>query len=201
MRKIRSNSHWNELTAEQRDLLERWLFDEHLGYDGALERVKSEFGLEASRTSLCHYYQRRSRERQMADLVQAQAMSEAVAVPKLNTDAMRSAAVKLIAKSTLKLACERPDQLKELGSLAKVLLLSEDNDIRRGRLELEQERHRFETTADLSEEIPKLARLLVNIEEDDNLSEEAKMDKIHALLFPGSARAEVAATGQSPSQS
>jgi hypothetical protein len=186
MRKPRSDSHWNKLSAPQLELLDKWLFEEHLHYDVALERVKTEFGLKASPMSLSRYYHRRQRERQMDGLVEAQAMSDVVAVPELKTDSMRAAALKLIAKTTLQLACERPEQLKELESLAKVLLLSEDNDIRRARLKLEESRLRLNNTKDIKGEIPMLARLLVNIEEDDNLTDNAKLAKVHALLFPKS---------------
>jgi len=128
-------------------MVEKWLFDGHLSYEATLARVKSEFGLETSPASVGRYYRRRARERQMADLVEAQAMSDAVAAPELSTDSMRAAAVKLVAKTTLKPACERPDQLKELEALAKILLLSEDNDIRRGRLKLEEEHFHYEAAA------------------------------------------------------
>jgi hypothetical protein len=76
MRKPRTDSHWNHLTSPQRELLEKWLFDEHLSYEAALERVKTEFGQEASRPSLARYYQRRARERQMEALVEAQSMAD-----------------------------------------------------------------------------------------------------------------------------
>ncbi len=176
--------------------MEKRLFDEHLSYEAALARVKSELGLEASRTSLFRYYQRRARERQMAELVEAQAMSDAVAAPELSTDSMRAVAVKLVAKTTLKLAWERPEQLKELESLAKILLLSEDNDIRRGRLKLEQEHFHYEAASAASEEIPHLASLLLKIQDDEELSSEGKMEKVHALLFPESARLGLRQVGQ-----
>lgn len=67
-------------------------------------------------------------------------------------------------------------------------MLSEINDIRRGRLQLELSRFHHKTCGDVSDEIPKLARLLVTIEEDDTLSEEEKIGKVHALLFPNSAQ-------------
>jgi hypothetical protein len=188
MRKPRSNSNWNQLTCPQREMVEKWLFQEHLSYDETRARVKTEFGLETSPASVGRYYRRRARERQMADLVEAQAMSDAVAAPELSTDSMRAAAVKLVAKTTLKLACERPDQLKELEALAKILLLSEDNDIRRGRLKLEEQQFHYEAASAASEEIPHLASLLLEIQDDEELTAEAKMDKVHALLFPESAR-------------
>jgi hypothetical protein len=96
---------------------------------------------------------------------------------------MRAAAIKLVAKTTLKLACERPEQLKELESMAKILLMSEDNDIRRGRLQLEMEQLQQEASEEVGGELPKLARLLVEIEEDDDLSEKDKIARVHDLLF------------------
>ncbi len=191
MRKPRSNSHWNQLSGPQRETVEKWLFDEHLSYDETLARVKTEFGLEASRTSLFRYYQQRVRERQITELVEAQAMADKFAAPNLNTDSMRAAALKIIAKTALKLACERPDQLKELESLTKLLLVSEDNDIRRGRLKLEQAQFHYEDATAASKELPHLATLLLKIDDDDDLSEAAKLAKVHALLFPGSARVEL----------
>jgi len=40
MSKLRSDSKWNELTAEQRDTLEGWLFEENVSYREALERLQ-----------------------------------------------------------------------------------------------------------------------------------------------------------------
>ena len=59
MRKMRDDSTWNQLTPEQRETLEGWLFDENLGYVETLERVQKEFGLEATIASLGRYYRRR----------------------------------------------------------------------------------------------------------------------------------------------
>jgi len=198
MRKPRSNSHWNRLTSPQRETVEKWLFEEHLAYDEVLARVKGDFGLETSRTSLCHYYQRRAKEREMADLVEAQALSDAVASSKISTDSIRTAAVKLVAKRTLRLACEKPDRWQELESLAKILLASEENDIRRSRIKLEQQVFHYKATAAASEEIPLVASLLLKIENDEDLSDEEKLEKVHALLYPESARLGLRPTEPQP---
>jgi len=188
MRKPRSNSNWNQLTSPQRDMVDKWLFEDHLSYGDTVARVKSDFGLDTSLASAGRYYRRRAKERQVADLVEAQALSDAVAAPELSIDSMRTAAIKLVAKTTLKLACERPEQLKELESLAKILLLSEDNDIRRARLKLEQQYFQYEAAVAASAELPGMASLLLQIEEDEALNEEAKLEKVHALLYPESPR-------------
>jgi hypothetical protein len=88
-------------------------------------------------------------------------------------------------------------QLSYLEQRNKILLLSEDNDIRRERLKLEQQRLQSETQADLSDEIPKLAQFLMDIEEDDDLSEEEKAKRIHAFLFPGAGKPGLAPISQS----
>ena len=49
---MRDDSTWNRLTAEQREKLESWLFDENLGYAETLARVQKDFGVEATISSL-----------------------------------------------------------------------------------------------------------------------------------------------------
>jgi hypothetical protein len=41
MKKLRSNSNWNQLASPQRETVEKWLFDEHLSYDDTAARAKS----------------------------------------------------------------------------------------------------------------------------------------------------------------
>jgi hypothetical protein len=188
MRKLNYNCRWNQLTRQQRETMDNWLFHDRLGYEETLARVKGQFGVKASRTSLCRYYQRRSHERQTTDLIEAQAMADTVAAPESDANAMRTAAVKLIAKTALKIAFESPDRLKDLESLTKLLLMNEDIEIRRSRVKLEQEQFHYKAASAASEELPKLAGLLLKIDEDDDLNNDAKMEKIHDLLFPDEAQ-------------
>src|SRR5688572_13237341 len=52
MRKMRDDSTWNRLTPKQREALEEWLFDENLGYEKTVERVKQKFGIETTVASV-----------------------------------------------------------------------------------------------------------------------------------------------------
>ena len=65
MSKMRSDSTWNQLTPEQRETLETWLFDENLGYAETVERVRREFGLQATTLSVGRFRRRRAAERQI----------------------------------------------------------------------------------------------------------------------------------------
>src|SRR5208337_5054650 len=42
MNKTKSNAKWNQLTTDQQDTLEDWLFEDDLSYDAALARAHKE---------------------------------------------------------------------------------------------------------------------------------------------------------------
>jgi hypothetical protein len=199
MRKLRTDSNWRRLDTAQREMVEKWLFDDHLGYEEIVARAKTEFGLETSISSVARYFRHRSQERQATGLAEAKAMSNFITGSELGTDAMRAAALKLIAKTALKIAWERPDRLRDLEALAKILLFSEDNDIRRRHLKLKQQQFHYNAARAAGEEIPRLAGLLLQIEDDDSLDPEAKLEKVRELLFPdstGSPKSSPAATNE-----
>jgi hypothetical protein len=183
MRKMRDDSTWNQLTPEQRETLESWLFDENLGYAKTLERVQKEFRLEATIASLGRYYRRRARERQVAELAVAQiAASELNDLP-VSTDSLRTAAVKLVGKAVLKLAGEKPEQLEQLASLTRLLLESEDNDLRRSRLQLAEKYFDYEARAASLKELPHLRSYLCAVAGDASLSHDEKMKRVRAIIF------------------
>jgi len=183
MRKMRDDSTWNQLTAEQRETLEGWLFEENLGYTKTLERVQREFGLEATIASLGRFYRRRARERQVEELVEAQAAADELNDLPVSNASLREAAVKLVGKAALNLACEKPGELEQLVSFTKLLLQSEDNEIRRCRLRLAQQCFDYEATAASRKDLPQLTAYLAVIADDPNLSNDEKLKRVHAILY------------------
>jgi hypothetical protein len=183
MRKLREDSAWNQLATEQRETLESWLFDENLGYAKTLERVKQEFGLEGTISSLGRYYRRRARERQVEELVEAQASANELNDLPVSAASLREAAVKLVGKVALKLATEKPAEVEQLVSFTKLLLASDDNDIRRARLKLAQQYFDYEATAAAQKELPHMRAYLEAAGYDDSMSYEEKMERVHRILF------------------
>lgn len=180
---MRDDSTWNRLTPEQRELLEEWLFEERLGYADALARVEKEFGLQASLASMGRYYRRRARERQVTELVTAQVTADGLNNLPVSTDSLRTAAVKLVGKAVLKLAGEKPEQVEQLASLTKLLLESEENDIRRSRLKLAEQYFHFEATAASLTELPQLRAYLDVVGDDASLNHDEKIKRVRAILF------------------
>jgi hypothetical protein len=163
--------------------LESWLFDENLGYAKTLERVQQEFGLATTIASVGRFYRRRARERQVEELVEAQATADELNELPVSAESLRDAAVKLVGKAVLKLAGEKPEELEQLVSFTKLLLDSEDNEIRRARLKLAEKYFDYEATAASRKELPQLRSYLCLIADDASLSHEQKMEKVRAILF------------------
>jgi hypothetical protein len=183
MRKMRDDSTWTRLTPEQRETLEIWLFEENLGYAKTLAKVQEEFGVEATVASLGRFYRRRARERQVTELLEAQVAANELNDLPISVASLRDAAVKLVGKAALNLATENPEQLEQLVSFTKLLLESEDTDIRRARLKLAQVYFDYEATAASQKDLPQLRAYMAVISDDTTLSNDEKLKKVHAILY------------------
>lgn len=199
MRKIRDDSTWNRLTPEQRETLESWLFDENLGYAKTLERVQKEFGMDATMASVGRFYRRRARERQVDELVEAQAAATELNDLPVDVASLREAAVKLVGNAVLKLTGEKPEELEQLVSFTKLLLESEDNDLRRSRLKLAEKYFDYEATAASIKELPHLRAYLAIVRDDASLSHDEKIERVKAILY-GWDRAKSGMNGQDKSR-
>jgi len=183
MSKMRDDSTFNQLTPEQRETMEGWLFDENLGYAKTLERVKQEFGLEATISSMGRYYRRRARDRMVEDLLDAQAGAFEVKDLPLNVPVMREALAKILYSAVLKQATEKPGEVEQLAALTKLLLENEDIDVRRSRQKLAEKCFDLEAIAASQKELPQLRAYLNVTGNDDTLSHEEKMERTHKILF------------------
>ena len=182
-RKLREDSLWNRLTSAQRDTLDGWLFAENLGYAQVVTRVRDEFGLPTSVASVGRYFRRRARERQADELVESQAAAEAINRLPVSTGQLRAAALKLASKAALQLVTEQPERLEDVVALTRLLLESEANDLRRERLRLEARQFEHAMATATAGDLPKLRAYLKVIADDDQLSGEAKVQRVRDLLF------------------
>jgi hypothetical protein len=186
MRKMRDDSTWNRLTPEQLGLLDDWLFKERLGYATALARAEKEFGLVASPSSMGRYYRRRARVRQAANVLTAQVTADELNSLPVKMDDIRKAISKVLGCAVLQMAGEQPEnveQLVEIASAFNVLLKSEENDIRRARLELAEKYFDLEKASAFQEELPQVRAQFMAISRDANLSDKEKKKRLQELLF------------------
>lgn len=158
MSKIRSDSIWNSLPAEQRERMVHWLFVERIGYKEASERGLREFGVAGSETSVGRFYRRIEKERAVNDLKDVvEAAAEVNATPGTLKE-LRASAMKMTGMRMLEKAMANGD-VKELAALGHVLTQCEEREIQRGRLALARKRFEFKAAKEALKHAPLLNKM------------------------------------------
>jgi hypothetical protein len=140
MKKLRSNSAWRALSAEQRAKLEAWLFEQHLSYRQALESVKAEFGMRPSLTSLKMFGRRLAAERE-----EREGRMEVLKWIGKNGDdgkskKLRSVAEALAMTKMVELSARGPGNGYELAALCRAMTASQRVDLETEKLRSVAER-------------------------------------------------------------
>jgi hypothetical protein len=135
MAKLRSDSAWSKLTAEQRGKLESWLFEKHLGYREALELARSEFGLKTSLTSLKMYAQRLKSEREAREMTREleDLMTSGGELAK-TPEQVRAAGELMAVLKMFELTMAGPGTARELAALLRVMVEGQKTELERRRL-------------------------------------------------------------------
>jgi hypothetical protein len=183
MSKMRCDSVWAGLTAEQRESLEGWLFEENLGYTEVLGRVQSTFGITASLMSLSRYYQRLAAERAQRELLDLKSAVAEIREIGVDRGELSAAVMSLLTKRLLKLLLESPDQVKEMAWLGHVLVGNEAQKIKRGWLAIGREKLDLEIARERAEDEAERQMMADANAEDDYAAEDAEVLKIRRHLF------------------
>jgi hypothetical protein len=139
MNKLRSDSPFSQLTPEQMETLEEWLFEERLGYKEALERMQNTFGVAVSQSGLARFYARLATERSQIGLVEiVGACAEATGMAKSGT--LEQGLLTLGNKCAVELLIQSPGKVREFTALLRALTSAQGQEIRRVQFQREQER-------------------------------------------------------------
>ena len=123
MTKTKANAAWHGLSKEQRETLERWLFEEGMSYRKALERARAELGFAGSIGSIHRFYHRTAADRMLRELVADNTGP--------NEEETRRAGMRAVGKLFLRQVTENPEGIDDWADLARMLLRSESIGIRR----------------------------------------------------------------------
>ena len=122
MRKLRSDSTFNGLTAGQREQLLSWLFNDNISYAAVAERIEKEFGITTSLWSVRRFYRHAAEERSVGNLALAQG----------SVADFRTATRKLLGVATSKVCIHnndpREDGWKAVSALAKLMTQDEQRN-------------------------------------------------------------------------
>jgi hypothetical protein len=129
MSKLRSDSVFNQLTPEQADSLEGWLFEEGISYKEARERVQKEFNLTTSLSGLRRFYQRLAGERSkesLTDMITVCVEAMGAAQPGV----LAGGYLTLALKCAVELLTQSPG-IKELTGLMRVMTSAQALEMKR----------------------------------------------------------------------
>ena len=170
MKKVRSDALWNKLSAESRDVLDQWLFEDNLRYDDILSRAKSRLGFEGSLGSLKRYRYRREQERVLTDMDELGKDAEKVARAKGNAGTFRAANMNVFNGYLFRALRACPDELEKLRPLLGLMVQNDRNDtlreikneefeIRREAMAFAREKFEFDAMEKALRALPQLREL------------------------------------------
>jgi hypothetical protein len=178
MSKLRSDAIWNKLTPEQRECLEGWLLKENLGIKEVHERATKRLGLTCSMSSVWRFHALLLRLRSVEELGERQKAAKALAGAGAKLDDLRSSSMKMIVARLLEKAMERGD-LREISALGRLMLLGEEREIQRDRVNLSRERFQFKMSKAALEALP----LLDEMSREDEERELGRIEAIKQKIF------------------
>ncbi len=178
MSKLRCDSVWNNLTPEQTQTLEHWLFVENQGYKQTCERVQKEWGITSSLWGVRRFYQRRINQRTLGEITEGQGTAGEVNGTETKLGSLRSASWKVLATRVLDKVMAA-DDVKDLAALGRLLTESERTEIHRGRLALARERFEFKSAEAALAQLSKLDE----INQEDMAREKARVHAIKVHMF------------------
>jgi hypothetical protein len=198
MRKTRSNALWNQLSAEQRETLDGWLFEEKLGYVKALVRAKAELGFQGKLSSLKRYYERRQKERTVMEFVDLRKQAVDILGALGDASAYRTAAMKLLTGYLLQQVRTAPGEVDKWGAVAQLIVNNDHNEamrelkgdehqIRRDTLDFARERFQFDMIERAVRALPELQKLAAAMNDADpkRYSDNPHWDEAWEKMFSG----------------
>ena len=170
MEKVKSNASWNQLSPEQQQSLDKWLFEDKLSYAEIFPKAQSELGFTGSISSLKRYYLRRKEEKQVAELEELKQYVAELSGAGSDVGALRTANMKLLNSYLLQLLSEGPEKLKELTPTINLMLQNDHNDalrevkaeehkLRREMMEFAKKKFEFDMTEQAMKALPELQEL------------------------------------------
>src|SRR5579872_7291853 len=129
MTKLRSDSTWSQLTTQQWETLEGWLFDENISYREAVGRVEKEWGLKSTPSSLVRFYKFCAKNRAVDGMPEAMETARQVNQSEANVDELRSSSMKVLSRKFFEQSMEARN-FRELTALGHIIDKTEAREIR-----------------------------------------------------------------------
>jgi hypothetical protein len=178
MNKKRHDTIWNDLTPEQKATLRDWLLEKNLGYDDVLDHIRSQWGINASKASLCRYYQALQRERMRDNLNDVKSTLKVAEEAKMDLSQLQKGVLTIMSKKVVDAALEAGDS-KDLARLAGLLLEHGQQQIQGNWFKLASKKFQFKA----AEEVLKVLPMAQEFNKEEAEREKARLEAIMLKLF------------------
>jgi hypothetical protein len=170
LRKAKSDARWNQLTPEQQQMLDKWLFEDNLSFAKVLPRAQKQLGYKGQMTSLKRYHKRRAQERLLTDMTGLAQDAATVEQTGAKPGAFRSVNMNVFNAYLYQALRASPDKLEKLAPLIRVMVQNDrndalreikdaDNKIRHEKMAFARERYEFDLMAKALRALPQLKEL------------------------------------------
>jgi hypothetical protein len=196
MHRVKANALWNKLSVEQRATLDKWLFEEKLGYVAAWPRARKELGFKGSIGSLYRYYRRRHQERVTTEFTELRDEVAALSAAPMDASALWAASKKLQGRYLYQRMREAPEEIKEWVPVARLMAQNDFNELlreakaeelkfRREQMEFAKEKFQFDMARRALKALPEL-RELEEATKDPHTKryeESARLNRVMRAMF------------------
>ena len=118
--KLRSDSVFAQLTNEQIEVLEDWLFEDKLGYKEVMEKAKQEWDVKTSLTALGRFYRRLALQREEERRLETVALClESLAAK--NNGTLQAGLLALANQCAIEFLVEHPKSMREFTGMLRAL--------------------------------------------------------------------------------
>ena len=139
--KLRSDSVFAQLTNEQLELLEDWLFEEKLGYKEVLEKAQQQWGLKSSLTALGRFYRRLALQRSEERRLETVALClESLAAK--NDGTLQAGLLALANQCAIEFLVEHPKSVREFTGMLRALTSAGTFEMKQVEFQRAQEQRR-----------------------------------------------------------
>jgi hypothetical protein len=181
MSKARSDSVLDSLPSNQREALERWLLEENLSIDAALDRLRLDFGVRSSRSAVGRFSQNAQQRRLLERITQSANTATAVEAKFAENNApIGGALVKMLSQLAFEMAVNGklvdPEMFCSISGLA---LKAQDQELKAQTVRLQRDKFEFDAAEACLAKLPELRA----IAGDTKLDQDAKLKQIRLKLF------------------
>ena len=177
--KLRCDALWNTFTTEQKEKLREWLIEKNLGIRQVHKRVQNEFGTTCVVSTIGRISQYLNNRRAADEIADAQLAAEELASNPEKLEQVRRSSMTLIGVRFLQKATTQKASIKDLATLGRIVLDSQERQIQQDRVDLARERFQFKAAQAALEALP----LAEKMRKEDHEREKERVDAMRRHIF------------------